>query len=402
MAHIITRFAPSPSGSLHIGNLRIALIAWVFACAHKGKFYMRFDNINIKCYVKFQLACLRLLHVFNIATSLLFQQVMRQRLYYRFAWLLVLGRNAYFLNGALWFITASDLGCFFDYLRFKLISAISLYNFIIMRSNGFAVYNFCSVIDDHLMGISYVIRGCDHLSNTCKQVVLAKTLGCYLGKFFHLPLIVNNCGFKLSKRITSFDVMRLVTCGFLRKVIVCYLLGLHMTFLKASISTYLLVYFSLNCLLVANFKYDINRLVCYNNFAITTIVFIKIYAYLANFFFSPIYLTHAITTLVLARSGFVSDVDYYYINYYLVLFTYTYTLIDKRILYALCRYLKHSTSTVFAKVVVVGVYNSLAAVYIALNMFFFNNSINVPALATYLDSLGSSNLVLILNHILFI
>ncbi|MGX7582678.1 glutamate--tRNA ligase family protein [Candidatus Vidania fulgoroideorum] len=403
MAYTVTRFAPSPSGNLHIGNLRVAMITWIFAYINNGLFIVRCDNTNqLRSSLGFQWAHLKVLRVFNISYNSSFQQQLRRRIYYCFAWLLFLERNAYFLNGALWVFCGSDVNYFLDYLRFKLITVNNCESFVIVRSSGVPVYNFCSVVDDHLMAISYVIRGCDHITNTFKQLALAKQIRCYLGKFFHLPLIVGMSGFKLSKRFTTLNILHLLAYGFLRKPLVCYLLGLHITTLRLSVFTYLLTYFSLNNLVVSNFRYDIGKLICYNKFAIATISFTKIYSYLSSLYFSPIYITVAMLTLIAARSAFITDIDYYYHNYYLVLFTHTYVLFDKRIFYILSNYFIYNHTAFLSGLVVEKVGTCLTTIYFMLNMFCFNSNVNVPAVGVYLASLGWLNISLILQFILFI
>ncbi|QSW37652.1 hypothetical protein JS520_00545 [Candidatus Vidania fulgoroideae] len=402
MRCVVTRFAPSPSGSLHIGNLRVVLITWVFAYINTGLFIIRFDSTNPVCsFVQFQLACIQLLQAFNITYNLVFNQCQRYRIYQRFAWLLYLCCSAYFLNGALWFFTFGTFSGFFDYLRFKLITTIGLYSFVLIRSSGFPTYNFCSVIDDHLMKISYIIRGCDHLSNTFKQVILARTLGDTLGKFFHLPLIISTSGTKLSKQRIGITVLYLLRYGFLRKALVCYLLGIDLRYIYQSLPICLLTYFSLNSVLVSNLKYDISKLVCYNRRVITLLSFIRLYTYLANLYFSPLYLKEAIIRLVNTRSVVIKDIDYYYINYYLVLFSYIYVFVNKIIFYVLASYLEFNNCLIFTSKCA-AICGSLTSIYSTINMFFFNSSVNIPALTVYLDSLGNLNIRLLLTFVLFI
>lgn len=88
-------------------------------------------------------------------------------------------------------------------------------DFIIARSDGTPTYNFCVVIDDALMGITHVIRGDDHLSNTPKQIILYEALGFNLPEFFHVAMINGSDGSKLSKRHGATDVMEYKSMGYL-------------------------------------------------------------------------------------------------------------------------------------------------------------------------------------------
>jgi glutamyl-tRNA synthetase len=96
-------------------------------------------------------------------------------------------------------------------------------DFVIARSDGLPTYNLCAVVDDHLMSISHVIRGEDHLSNTSKQVLLYHALGYPVAKFVHLPLILGPDKAPLSKRHGATDVLQLREEGFLPEAVVNFL-----------------------------------------------------------------------------------------------------------------------------------------------------------------------------------
>ncbi|MDA7848265.1 glutamate--tRNA ligase, partial [Sulfurospirillum sp.] len=99
-------------------------------------------------------------------------------------------------------------------------------DFVIARADGTPLYNFVVTIDDALMGITEVIRGDDHLSNTPKQMVVYKALGFDIPKFYHVPMILNPSGKKLSKRDGAVDVMDYKKDGFLPEALLNFLIRL--------------------------------------------------------------------------------------------------------------------------------------------------------------------------------
>jgi glutamyl-tRNA synthetase len=99
-------------------------------------------------------------------------------------------------------------------------------DFIIARSDGTPTYNFVVAVDDALMGVTDVIRGDDHLSNTPKQIVVYQALGFPLPKFFHVPMIHNHDGKKLSKRDGATDVMAYKTMGYTPEALLNFLVRL--------------------------------------------------------------------------------------------------------------------------------------------------------------------------------
>lgn len=99
-------------------------------------------------------------------------------------------------------------------------------DFVIARSNGMPTYNFVVAIDDALMGMTDVIRGDDHLSNTPKQIVVYNALGFKVPKFYHVPMINNPEGKKLSKRDGAMDVMDYKNQGYLPEALLNFLVRL--------------------------------------------------------------------------------------------------------------------------------------------------------------------------------
>jgi len=99
-------------------------------------------------------------------------------------------------------------------------------DFVIARANGMPIYNFVVAIDDHLMEMTDVLRGDDHLSNTPKQIVIYNALGFTVPKFYHMPMINNPSGKKLSKRDGAMDVMQYKRDGYLPEALLNFLVRL--------------------------------------------------------------------------------------------------------------------------------------------------------------------------------
>jgi glutamyl-tRNA synthetase len=99
-------------------------------------------------------------------------------------------------------------------------------DFVIARADGSPLYNFVVAIDDALMGVTEVIRGDDHLSNTPKQMVVYEALGFKVPKFYHVPMILNPSGKKLSKRDAAMDVMDYKKDGYLPEALLNFLVRL--------------------------------------------------------------------------------------------------------------------------------------------------------------------------------
>jgi glutamyl-tRNA synthetase len=105
-------------------------------------------------------------------------------------------------------------------------NCIEIDDFVIARSNGMPTYNFVVAIDDSLMGMTDVIRGDDHLTNTSKQIIIYEALGFDVPKFYHVPMINNPNGKKLSKRDGAMDVMEYKRMGYLPEALLNFLVRL--------------------------------------------------------------------------------------------------------------------------------------------------------------------------------
>lgn len=239
MSAVRVRFAPSPTGHLHIGGLRCALFNWLYAKQRNGTFVMRIEDTDFeRSKPEYTSAILQAFEWVNIASDEpLVYQSERLDLYKSYVERLLASGNAYWSdatteeNGksALRFRVPRDRKSivFHDLIRGEISFDISeLEDFVIARADGTPLYNFVVVVDDFEMRISHVIRGEDHISNTPKQILMYEALGAPLPQFAHLPLILGSSGQPLSKRDAATSVMDYQKSGHLPDALCNYLVRL--------------------------------------------------------------------------------------------------------------------------------------------------------------------------------
>lgn len=228
------RFAPSPTGHLHIGSVRTALCNYLFARAQGGKFLLRIEDTDkTRSTLEFQKSQIECLEWLGITPDEpIYIQSEQQSLHCRYIAQLVAEGKAYRHEGAVYFkIDAAPTLTFTDGIRGDLtIPSEYLSDFVIERSDGSPIYNFSVVIDDHVMGITHVIRGEDHIANTYKQILLYQAFGWQPPHFSHLPLIVNADGAPLSKRDGVTDAILYRKMGVIPAGLLNYLIRLGWSF----------------------------------------------------------------------------------------------------------------------------------------------------------------------------
>lgn len=261
-----TRFAPSPTGFLHVGGARTALFAWLFARQKAGQFILRIEDTdkerstraasqgiieslkwlsldwdNVLAYqsdnlvryteVSEQLLNADLAYHCHCSKERLLQlktQQLAQKLKPKYdnkcrdlnlaktATSVVRLRNP--LAGKVNFVD----GVFGEIS----VDNGELDDLILIKPDGFPSYNFAAVVDDHDMGISHVIRGDDHLNNTPRQINLLTALAWPLPEYAHLPMILGADGKRLSKRLAAVNVMEYQRQGILPQAMLNYLVRL--------------------------------------------------------------------------------------------------------------------------------------------------------------------------------
>ena len=242
MNRIRTRFAPSPTGYMHIGNLRTALYAYLFAKSQGGDFILRIEDTDRARYVsdavefiERTLAAAKIIPDESPAIGGKFApyiQSERMEIYKHYAEELVANGYAYYEEteqGRAIRQKMPRVGetTFFDVLHGNITIANSeLEDQVLLKSDGMPTYNFANVIDDHLMEVSHIIRGTEFITSTPKHVLLYEYFGWELPTFIHLAPVMGKAEHgtisKLSKRhgATSFD--DLIQAGYLPEAITNY------------------------------------------------------------------------------------------------------------------------------------------------------------------------------------
>ena len=223
------RFAPSPTGMLHLGGARTALFNYLFARYHDGELILRIEDTDrTRSSREFERAQLEDLAWLGLDFDEgPYRQSERGELYEEVVRRLDEAGLVYEAEdetgrGALYFRPPVRSGTFRDALRGE-IAFSRVEDFVVRKSDGTPSYNFAAVVDDAAMGISHVIRGEEHLSNTGRQALLYQALGEKEPEFLHLGLILGPDGKKLSKRHGAESVAEHRKKGYLPEALVSYL-----------------------------------------------------------------------------------------------------------------------------------------------------------------------------------
>ncbi len=221
------RFAPSPTGQLHIGGARTALYNWLLARKHGGTLVLRIEDTDRERStpenVEQILDALRWLEIDWDEGPL--SQVERAARHREQIDRLLADGAAYEDDGAVR-LRVPDEGetVVSDVIRGDVtFPHAAIDDFVIARSDGSALYNLAVAVDDLDMGIDHVVRGEDHLSNTPRQVMILKALGAEPPVYAHLPLLHGTDGKKLSKRHGAASVQALRDAGYLPEAVRNYI-----------------------------------------------------------------------------------------------------------------------------------------------------------------------------------
>jgi glutamyl-tRNA synthetase len=228
------RFAPSPTGFLHVGGARTALFNWLYARRHGGTFVLRIEDTDVERssadMVTGILDGLRWLGLtwdegpgVDGPHGPYFQSQRLDR-YRAAAQRLVDDGHAYRDEGAIRFRPRKGTVTFDDVVHGTIaFETADLEHFVILRSDGHPTYHLSVVVDDVDMRITDVVRGDDHISNTPKHVLLLEALGATVPRFAHVPLILGMDKKRLSKRHGATSVMEYQRLGYLPEAMVNFL-----------------------------------------------------------------------------------------------------------------------------------------------------------------------------------
>ena len=220
------RFAPSPTGFLHIGGARTALFNWMYAKANGGQFILRIEDTDqVRSKEEYVDEILNSMKWLGLAWDELYRQSERFAIYREYADKLLKEDKAYKDGEAVILKIVPQKIKIYDLIRDEIeFDSSEIKDQVLMKSDGSPTYSFACVVDDALMEISCVIRGEDHISNTPKQLLIYQALGFKPPKFAHLPLIMGMDRARLSKRTGATAVSDYQKEGFLSEGVVNYLM----------------------------------------------------------------------------------------------------------------------------------------------------------------------------------
>ena len=229
MSEVRVRFAPSPTGLLHLGAARTALFDLLFARYYDGDLILRIEDTNReRSRPQFERAQVEDLEWLGLSFDEgPYRQSERGELYEDAARRLTDAGLTYESTDesgrrALYFRPPVRSGSFVDELRGG-VTFGGVEDFVVRKSDGTPSYNFAVVVDDLELGITQVIRGEEHLSNTARQALLYKALGATWPRFIHLGVILGPDGKKLSKRHGVASIADYRSGGYLPEALVNYL-----------------------------------------------------------------------------------------------------------------------------------------------------------------------------------
>jgi len=230
---ITVRFAPSPTGFLHLGSARTALFNWLAARSRGGRFLLRIEDTDkVRSEQRFLDEILEDLRWLGLDwDGEPIRQSARFDLYRAKAEELAARGLAYREGEAFLFRVAPGRTIAFDDMIHGRIAVETetLKDQVLIKSDGSPAYNFCCVIDDAAQGVSHILRGDDHISNTPKQILFYEAFGLRPPRFGHMPLILGPDGSKLSKRHGGVSVAEYKAEGFLPQALANYLILLGWT-----------------------------------------------------------------------------------------------------------------------------------------------------------------------------
>jgi glutamyl-tRNA synthetase len=274
------RFAPSPTGNLHIGGLRTALFNYIFAMQNEGDFLVRIEDTDFgRSSKRHEVSILDSLGWcnFDMKNEVVYQSERRK---YHDKYVADLFDRKILYESE----EPDSEGCIGTVIKFKVdktretitfndlihgeinfpISEID--DFVVVRSDGTPLYNFVVVVDDILMKITHVIRGEEHLSNTPRQILIYEALGGKIPTFSHLPLILGKDGKKLSKRDSTTSVIDYKRLGFVPEALLSYLVRLGWAYNDKEIFTIdeMVELFDLKKVHLSGAAFDYNKLLWVN------------------------------------------------------------------------------------------------------------------------------------------
>ena len=288
---IVVRFAPSPTGNLHIGGARTALYNFLYAKKHGGTFILRIEDTDrARSRGEYERDIVESLAWLGLGYDALVRQSERQAIYRRYITRLIDENKAYvseeskdgsplgeksLASSVIRFRNPKKIVTFEDTLRGSISQdTTDLGDFVIARDLDQPLYHLAAVIDDFEAGVTHVIRGEDGIPNTPRQILLQESLGAPRPAYTHIPLILAADRSKLSKRHGAVSVNELKKEGYLPEAVVNFLalLGWHPEGDRELFSLdELITEFSLERVKKGGAVFDIKKLTWFNHEYIRTL-----------------------------------------------------------------------------------------------------------------------------------
>ena len=227
---IRARFAPSPTGPLHIGSARTALFNYLHAKKNRGVFVLRFEDTDKERSQKvFEESILAGIKWLGLEADEIYYQSKRENIYNSYLKKLADRGLIYEQNRGVYFKLPAENKKIIvdDIVRGKVeFDSQDFDDLVLFKKDGSPTFHFANVVDDIEMNITHVIRGEDHLSNTPKHILLYEALGATPPKFAHIPLILNPDRSKMSKRSGDVDLDEYICAGYLPEALINFLVQL--------------------------------------------------------------------------------------------------------------------------------------------------------------------------------
>ncbi len=229
---IITRFAPSPTGVLHVGSIRTALFNYLFAQQHKGEFILRIEDTDKERSKKeFENNIVDGLKWLNISYKEIFHQSERSDIHKKYLQKMIVNEKAYEAEESkdgtgkiIRFKNPNKKILFNDSVRGDIeFDTTELGDFVIAKNIDTPLFHLAVVVDDFEMGITHIIRGEDHISNTPRQILIQHAIGAPVPQYAHIPLILAQDRSKLSKRHGAASITEFKEKGYLPEATVNFL-----------------------------------------------------------------------------------------------------------------------------------------------------------------------------------
>lgn len=227
-----TRFAPSPTGVLHIGSVRTALFNYLFARKNKGKFILRIEDTDKeRSRLEYEEDIKKGLEWLGLEWNEFYRQSERLDIYQKYLQKLLDEGKVYVSKETegdrkkvIRFKNPNKKVVFDDYIRGNIeFDTTELGDFVIAKDLNSPLFHFAVVVDDFEMKISHIIRGEDHISNTPRQILIQEALGFNIPFYAHIPLILGEDRSKLSKRHGAVSLNAYCDEGYLPDAIINFL-----------------------------------------------------------------------------------------------------------------------------------------------------------------------------------